>query len=164
MFDFARLLRPLAVVVVAATLAACASLGVPLKTPKVTVQSVRLDRVQDAQAFFGITVSLANPNATPVDVQAVNVGVAIEGEVVATAQLAAPVRVPANGAADGELLAQTGVDVLVHAAIAAMRRGATVAPGRPPTLRYTIEGTAVFNGGLTVPFSRSGEIGAAGAP
>lgn len=159
-----RALRPAAFAAAALLVAACASLGVPLQPPKVSVQSVRLDRVQDAQAFFGITVTLANPNATPVDVQAVNVGVAIEGEVVATAQLAKPVRVPANGTADGELLAQTGVDVLVHAAIAAMRRGVPIAPGRPPTLRYTIEGSAVFNGGLTVPFSRSGEIGAAGAP
>jgi LEA14-like dessication related protein len=148
----------------AAALAACASFGVRLEAPKVTVQSVRLDRVQDAQALFGITVQLANPNAVPISVDAVDVAVAIEGEVVATAKLAAPVRVPANGTADGELAAQTGVDVLVKAAIAAMRRGESAGPGRPPTLRYTIEGVAVFNGGITVPFSRSGELGTQSRP
>jgi LEA14-like dessication related protein len=151
-----------ALVLMATALGACASFGVPLEAPKVTVQSVRLDRIQDAQALFGITVELANPNARPLDVEAVDVVVAIEGEVVATAKLVAPVRVPASGTASGELAAQTGVDVLVRAAIAAMRRGETSAPGRAPTLRYAIEGVAVFNGGLTVPFSRSGEIGAQG--
>jgi LEA14-like dessication related protein len=157
-----RLVERAALLLIATTLAACASFGVRLEAPKVTVQSVRLDRIQDAQALFGITVQLANPNARPIDVEAVDVAVAIEGEVVATARLVAPVRVPASGTADGELAAQTGVDVLVHAAIAAMRRGETNAPGRAPTLRYTIEGVAVFNGGLTVPFSRSGELGTQG--
>ena len=152
------------IVAAAVLVAACASFGPQLAAPKVNAVTVRLDRVQDAQALFGITVQLANPNATALDVQAVDVAVAIEGEVVATAKLVAPVRVPANGTAEAALAAQTGVDALLRAAIAAMRRGATVVPGRPPTLRYSIDGVAVFNGGLTVPFARSGELGTQGNP
>jgi len=154
-----------AVVLAAALLlaGACAGLGQRLDPPKVTVVSVRLDRVQDAQAFFGITLELANPNPSVLTVDALDAAVAIEGEVVATAQLAAPVRVPASGSAEATLVAQTGVDALVHAAIAAMRRGAVTSPGHAPTLRYAIEGSARFNGGLAVPFEKRGEFGTQGS-
>jgi LEA14-like dessication related protein len=144
-------------------LGACAGLGQRLAAPKVEVVAVALARVQDAQAHFVIRVELANPNAVPIDVEAFDAALAIEGEVVATAKLAAPARVPAGGTAQAELAAQAGVDALVRAAIAAMRRGAAAAPGRNPSLRYAIEGTAVFNGGLRVPFAKGGELGGQGA-
>jgi len=142
-----------------ASLAACAGLGQRLEAPKVEVVGVRLDRVFDASAQFGVIVELTNPNPQSLDVEGFDAALAIEGEVVATAALVAPVRVPANGTARAELAAQSGVDVLVRAAIAAMRRGATVVPGHGPSLRYAIEGTATFNGGLRVPFVKSGELG-----
>jgi len=137
----------------------CAGLGQRLAAPKVEVVGVRLDRVQDARAYFGVTVDLANPNPQPIDVEGFEAALAVEGEVVATASLVAPVRVAANGTARAELAAQTGVDVLVRAAIAAMRRGATTVPGHGPSLQYAIEGTAMFNGGLRVPFVKRGELG-----
>ena len=140
-------------------LTACAGLGQRLEAPKVEVVGVRLDSVQDARATFGVIVDLTNPNPQPLDVQAFEAALAIEGEVVATASLVAPVKVPANGSARAELAAQAGVDVLVRAAIAAMRRGAVTVPGRAPSLNYAIEGSAVFNGGLRVPFAKRGELG-----
>jgi hypothetical protein len=58
------------------------------------------------------------------------------------------------------MLAHTGMDAMLRAVAAAMRRGATiVAPGARPTLRYSIEGSATLGGGYRMPFSRSGEIG-----
>ncbi|MEO5766461.1 MAG: LEA type 2 family protein [Casimicrobiaceae bacterium] len=139
--------------------AACAGLGARIAAPRVEVVGVRLDRVQDARAFLGVTVDIANPNPQPVDVEGFDAALAIEGEVVATAVLIAPVRVPANGSARAELAAQTGVDALVRAAVAAMRRGVATSPGRGPSLQYAIEGSAVFNGGLRVPFVKRGELG-----
>ena len=139
--------------------AGCAGLATRLAAPKVDVVSVRLDRIQDARAYFGVTVDLANPNPQPIDVEGFDAALAVEGEVVATASLVAQVRVPANGMARAELAAQTGVDVLVRAAVAAMRRGAATTPGHGPSLQYAIEGTAVFNGGLRVPFVNRGELG-----
>jgi hypothetical protein len=35
--------------------------------------------------------------------------------------------------------------------------------GRAPTLHYAIEGVALFNGGLRVPFRRGGELGLSGS-
>jgi len=148
-----------ALIAFALIVAGCAGLGQRLAAPKVEVVGVRLDRVQDARAHFGVTVELANPNPQPINVEGFDAALAVEGEVVATATLVAPVRVPANATARAELAAQTGVDVLVRAAIAAMRRGAATAPGHGPSLQYAIEGSAVFNGGLRVPFVRRGELG-----
>ena len=62
--------------------------------------------------------------------------------------------------ARAQLLSHTGMDSVLRAGAAAMRRGASlVAPGARPTLRYAIEGSATLNGGYRLPFSRSGEIG-----
>jgi LEA14-like dessication related protein len=148
-----------ALVAVAFIAVGCATLGQRLAAPKVEVVGVRLDRVQDARAYFGVAVDLANPNPQPLDVEGFEAALAIEGEVVATANLAEPVRVPANGRARAELAAQTGVDAMLRAALAAMRRGATMVPGHGPSLQYTIEGSAMFNGGLRVPFVKRGELG-----
>ena len=158
----ASVLARLALAAALVAVAGCAGLGTRLSPPKVDVVAVRLDRVQESRATFGITVALTNPNAEPIDVQAFDAALAVEGEVVATASLVAPVRVPANGTANAELAAQSGVDALLRAGVAAMRRGVTVAPGHNPTLQYAIEGTAQFNGGLRVPFVKRGELGGAG--
>ena len=159
---FAAGLARLGLAAALVAVAGCAGLAARLSPPKVDVVAVRLDRVQDSRASFGITVALTNPNAEPIDVQAFDAALAVEGEVVATASLVAPVRVPANGTANAELAAQSGVDALLRAGVAAMRRGATVTPGHNPTLQYAIEGTAQFNGGLRVPFVKRGELGGAG--
>ena len=151
-----------ALVALAFIVVGCVGLGQRLAAPKVEVTAVRLDRVQDARAYFGIAVDLANPNPQPIDVEGFEAALAIEGEVVATANLVAPVRVPANGSARAELAAQTGVDAMVRAAVAAMRRGATTVPGHGPSLQYAIEGSAAFNGGMRVPFAKRGELGAPG--
>src|SRR4030095_14447268 len=159
MAPFGMTARRLNLIAAALVVAACAGLGQRLAGPKVDVVGVRLDSVQDARALFGVIVDLSNPNPQPVDVEAFEAALAIEGEVVATANLVAPVQVPANGSARAALGAQSGVDVLVRAAIAAMRRGAVTVPGHAPSLNYAIEGSAVFNGGLRVPFAKRGELG-----
>jgi Late embryogenesis abundant protein len=137
---------------------ACAALGPQIAPPKVTVIGVRLDRLEQASAYFGVIVLLANPNATDVEVSRLEASLAIEGEPVAGALLAAPVVVAAGGTAQTELSAQVGIDAVLRAAATAMRRGAVVSPGRAPTFRYSIEGAAVV-GGMRVPFSREGDVG-----
>ena len=147
----------------ALSLGACAGLGMRLEPPTVDVIAARLDRVQEATAQIGVTVELGNPNDAPLDVTAFDAALAIEGEVVAKAMLTAPVRVPAKGRAKAELVAVTGMDALLRAGIAAMRRGVAAPPGHAPTLDYAIEGTAIWNGGLRVPFYKRGTLGSQGS-
>ena len=149
-----------ALLLVAIALAACASLP-PRNPPHIDVVGVALERVEGPQAFFGITLLLTNDGDSDIVIDALQGALAIEGENVAQAALTtAPVRVPPHGTARAEMRAQTGMDAILRAIAAAMRRGATlVAPGTRPTLRYSITGSATLGGGYRLPFSREGEIG-----
>ena len=153
------LAQPRLAVALLMLLAACAALGPRIEPPKVTAIGVRLDRLEQASAFLAITVELANPNANDIDVTGFDATVSIEGEPVVTAMLTVPVRVPAASTAKAELDARTGVDAVLRAAAAAIRRGAASPPERTPSLRYSIEGVAIVNGTLRVPFARTGDLG-----
>ena len=104
-------------------------------------------------------VSLANDSEDDLFVDALQARLVLEGERVAEASLAtAPVRIPARGSASAELFARTGMDAVLRAVAAAMRRGGA-GGGALPTLQYAIDGNATLNGGLRLQFSRSGELG-----
>ena len=140
--------------------AACASLP-PRTLPRVDVVGVALQRIEGPRAFFGVTLQLTNDGDSDIVIDAMDGTLSIESEDVARADLVSkPVRVPAHGSARAEMAAQTGMDAILRAVAAAMRRGSTlVAPGARPTLRYAVAGTATLGGGYRLPFSRSGEMG-----
>ena len=139
--------------------------GQRLAAPKVEVVGVRLDRVQDARAYFGGDRQLARPeSARAINAPGFDAALAVEGEVVATATLVA------LGARPGERHGPSragGADRRRRAGArgdrAAMRRR-DATPGHGPSLQYAIGGTAVFNGRLRVPFVRRGELGRGLAP
>jgi hypothetical protein len=153
------LVRVLTLLVIAA-FAGCASIA-PRNPPRIDVVAVELERIEGPQAFFGVTLQLTNDGDDDLVISAMQGALAIEGENIAQAALAsAPVRVPAHGTSRAQLSAQTGMDAMLRAIAAAMRRGATlVAPGARPTLRYSITGSVTLRGGYRLPFSRAGEIG-----
>jgi len=152
-----RSLRTLACV---ALLAACTGLP-PRNPPNVDVVGVQLDRLEGPDAYFIVTLNLTNNGDSDIVVRALQGRLSIEGEEVARATLtSSPLRIPAHGSAAAELTSHTGLDQLLRAVTAAMRRGATlVAPGGRPALHYAIDASATLDGGYRLPFSRSGEIG-----
>ena len=143
---------------------ACAALTLR-DPPRIDIVDVRLDRVVGPDAYFSVEVTLTNRADRDLVVDALQGTLAIEGESIADASLVtAPVHLPAKGSASAEMSAHTGMDAVLRAAAAAMRRGAANAqPGARPTLRYTIEGSATLAGGARVPFRRSGELGERGS-
>ncbi|HSV19677.1 MAG TPA: LEA type 2 family protein [Casimicrobiaceae bacterium] len=143
----------------AIVLAACANFGPRVAPPTVTVNDVRLDRIEGAQAWFVAGVTLDNPNEREIAVESLDATLSIEGEAVATASLAAPVTLPAKGSAPAEIAARTGVDAILRAVASAMRRMGTGGGTPSPSLRYALEGSARLAGGLAVPFRRTGELG-----
>jgi hypothetical protein len=140
-------------------LAGCA-MAPSIAAPRVGVKAVSLDRLEGADAYFTVQVDLDNPNARALAVDALDATLAIEGEPVAHATLVAPVVLPASGSASATLSARTGIDAVLRATAAAMRRGAGRGGGGLPALRYTVDGAAVVSG-LRIPFSRGGELGGA---
>ena len=158
--DLVRSTRHLALIVIALMLAACASF-VLRDPPRLDVTAVALDRVVGADAFFIVDVMLTNRVDQPIEIDALEATLSIEGEQVSQAKLVGgPVRLPANGTANAQMTARTGMDAVLRAIAAAMRRGATLlAPGSHPVLHYTLQGSATVAGGGRFPFSKSGELG-----
>jgi len=150
----------MALAIVALVLGGCGALP-PRNPPRVDVVAVELSRVEGPTAYFAVTLQLANDGDDVLVIEAMQGALAIEDETIAQAILAAtPIRVPAHGTARAELTAQAGMDAMLRAIAAAMRRGSTlVAPGGRPSLRYSITGSATLGGGYRLPFSRSGAIG-----
>ena len=152
--------RRLVILVLAMGAGACASFGPRVTPPTVTVNDVRLDRLEGASAWFVASVTLDNPNDRELAVDALDATLTIEGEPVATAGLTAPVTLPARGNAPAEIAARTGVDAILRAVANAMRRIGSGAGAPPsPSLHYTLEGRARLANGLQVPFRRVGELG-----
>lgn len=141
-----------------AALEACA-MAPRLDIPKVTVVSVSADRITGTQAFFTVTLAIANPNDREVSVAAAEANLTIEGTPVGMATLAAPMTLPAKGEATATLNAQANWDAALKiVAELAARARAPGSSGQIPPVRYTVSGVAVLEGGLPIPFNRSGEF------
>src|SRR5690349_18292799 len=114
-----------AATLLALMLVACATVA-PRNPPHIDIVAVSLDHVEGPDAYFTVVANLSNPASEDIVIDALEGRLGIEGEDIAQAALAgAPVRVPANGTATAELAAHTGMDAVLRAVAAAMRRGAT---------------------------------------
>lgn len=141
-------------------LGACATLTLR-NPPNIDVTAVALDRVEGPDAYFSIDLVFTNRVDEALEIDALDATLAIEGEEVAQARLAnGPVRLPAKGTANAQMTAHTGMDAILRAVAAAMRRGATLlTPGAHPVLHYTLQGSATLAGGGRFPFTKNGELG-----
>jgi len=141
-----------------AVLAACAETP-RLSAPRVTVDSVRVERITGAEASFLVTLNLTNPNAREIAVDAIEANVSIEDVSVGSATLTAPLKLPANGEATATLQARAGIAAALGiAADLAQRAQEQRASGQPTRVRYAVSGTATLEGGVPIPFSRSGDF------
>lgn len=142
--------------VLALVLVGCATLP-RLEAPKVVATDLRVDRLTGVEALFTVTLTLANPNDRDIQVDAIDAAVRIEDVPVGVARLAAPVRLAARGEAPVALAVRAGIADALRAGAAVARR-VEAAGSTAPTARYAVTGTAVLDGGLSLPFSRSGEF------
>jgi LEA14-like dessication related protein len=145
-----------ATLALALLVAACAT-APRLEAPRVTVDAVRLDRLTVAEAQFTVLLRIANPNTRDIAVDAIEATVRIEDVAVGTARLAAPLRLPAQAEMTAALTAHADLGAALRAATAAARR-AEVQRSETPTLRYAASGVATLEGGVAIPFARSGEF------
>jgi len=139
--------------ILAAALAACAALGPRLASPEVVGANVRVIRVALPEVTLAIDLELSNPNPVEVVVQGFDARIALEGERVATAALASPVTMPANGTA--------AVSLSARADAAATLAGVGRALGSGRAMRYEIAGDVTLGDGSRFPFVRRGETAGA---
>jgi len=153
-----RQLTSIVVVIVVAALAACAD-APRMAAPHVTVDNVRLERINAAEATFEVTLRLANPNAREITVNAVDANLTIEDVPVGNATLVSPLRLPANSEATALLRARAGISAVLRVAAEMSQRAQEQrAAGQETRIRYAVSGSATLDDGLPVPFSRSGEF------
>jgi LEA14-like dessication related protein len=151
---------PRIVVWLAAVGVAAACSGTPvLVMPRVNVESVRMDRMTGNDATFSVTLNLSNPNALEIAVDAVEANLTIEDIRVGSAVLRSPLRLPANGGAQAILQVRAGLSAVLQVfAEIGQRTKEQKRTGEATLVRYAVFGTATLEGGLEIPYSRSGEF------
>jgi hypothetical protein len=133
-------------------LAACTTLPLKPLPPKVEFVGVRVGRLQLADMQLRVMVDAYNPNAYALRVDAIDAEIRVNGELLASAALPAPVTLAPAATSRVDLDLRTGLDRLV------------VSLGRlPPSgpIPYEITGLAVVQDGWRLPFARRGELPAA---
>jgi len=146
-----------AVLLAALMLAACATVLPRIEAPKVAVTQVEIDRLTAADARFTITVKLTNPNDRDVAVDAITADLSIENVSVGRAVLTAPVMLPARGETSAAMASRADFASALRATAEISRRLAAQ-PDAGSHVHFTVSGVATMNGGVTVPFSRTGEF------
>jgi LEA14-like dessication related protein len=144
------------VLLLALALAACATTARP-QAPRVSVETVVIDRMTPADAQFSVTLKLDNPNDQVLAVDEISSFLRLEDIVVGTARLAAPVRLPPHAVGTATLITHADWPATMRAVIAAAKR-AEAQPQADPKVRYAVTGLATLDGGLTLPFARNGEL------
>jgi hypothetical protein len=135
--------------------AGCAALPLRPLPPRVTLEAVRVTRLTAAEARFTLALAVDNPNAYDLAVNAIDARLAVEGEPLLAASLAAPTVLAAGAVTHVVLDART----TPGAVAAALDRIA-----RRPAVRYEVTGAAIVQDGWRLPFARRGELSAGDFP
>ncbi len=142
----------------AAVLVACAE-APRIAAPRVAVESVRLERITGTEATFDVVLSLSNPNAREISVTSIDANLTIEDVPVGSATLVAPLRLRANGETTAAVQARAGIAAVLRVVAEISQRAREQrGTGQPVRLRYAVSGTAMLEGGWTIPFSRNAEF------
>lgn len=138
-------------------LAACATLGTPLAAPKVTVESISVGGIQGADAMVTLSLRVENPNAIDLMVQSLRFGLSINDIALTRGATAQGETIAAGGYAVIELDTRTNMNAVLQVI-------ALSASGRLASLQYALDGEAIVQNGIRLPFARRGDIPLPAAP
>ena len=141
--------RTLAAGVALLLMAACAALPpkpLPLSAAVVGVRVARLT-LFDTRMSFALLVH--NPNPYDLSVAELQATLAVENDRLLTGSLAAPVNLAADADTPVEIETRTDYAALLAAIDRYARQG---------SVHYELKGSATLQSGLTLPFSRGGEL------
>jgi LEA14-like dessication related protein len=141
-----------------AVLASCAD-APRVTAPRIAVETVRLERITGTEATFEVVLSLSNPNAREIAVDSVDANLTIGDVPVGSATLVSPLRLRANGETTAAVQARAGIAAVLRVVAEISQRAREQrGTGQPVRLRYAVSGTAMLEGGWTIPFSRNAEF------
>jgi LEA14-like dessication related protein len=138
-------------------LAGCASLGTHLAAPKVTVESISVGGIQGGDAMVTLSLRVENPNAIELMVQSLRFGLSINDIALTRGATVQGETIAAGGNAVIQLETRTNVNAVLQ--VIALSAG-----GRRPSLQYALDGEAIVQNGIRLPFARRGDIPLPAAP
>jgi len=102
--------RNLALGLVSLLLAACASTGLRIETPSVTLQSIRLEEADLSRQRFVLSFGVQNPNPFPLPIRAVRYRVMLDNQRFAGGETVSDFTIPSRG--DGNFSISVETDLL----------------------------------------------------
>ncbi len=146
-----------ALALIFSALAACASFGTRLAPPKVTVEGIAVGGIRGSDAMVTLSLRLENPNATDLMLQSLRFGLSINDIALTSGATVRVETIPAGGSALIELETRTNINAVLQ--VIALSAG-----GRMSSLQYALDGEAVVQNGIRLPFARRGDIPLPTAP
>ena len=138
-------------------LAACTSFATRLAAPKVTVETISVGGIQGADAMVTLSLRVENPNAIELMIQSLRFGLSINDIALIRGATAQGETIAAGGYAVIQL--ETRTDMYAVLQVIALS-----ASGRLPSLQYALDGEAIVQNGIRLPFARRGDIPLPAAP
>jgi LEA14-like dessication related protein len=132
-------------------LAGCASLAPRLAAPRVTVESIAVGGIRGADAMVTLSLRVENPNAIDLLLQSLRFGLNINDVALTSGTTVKPETIAAGGNALIELETHTNIGAVLK--VIALSAG-----GRVTSLQYALDGEAIVQNGIALPFSRRGDI------
>jgi LEA14-like dessication related protein len=129
--------------------AACASVALKVDAPQVSLEAVRVTRIVDSKAEISVRLRLLNPNATELVINELAYEITLDGRQAASGRTQRVDRLPPGGEGRVELSGRVDVGAVATAMMAL---------GSQLPVQYTVSGTAAVQNGLSLSFSRKGEI------
>lgn len=132
-------------------LAACAGFGVHLAAPKVSVEAISLGGIRGNDAVVTLSLRVENPNALELSLQSLRFALSVNDLALTTGTTVQPETIAAGGS--------TTIDIETHTDInAVLRLIALSANRRVASLQYALEGVAIVQNGIRLPFTRRGDV------
>src|SRR5450631_332709 len=132
-------------------LAACASIGGRVAPPRITVEGIAVGGVQGTDAIVTLSLRIENPNGTELMLHSLRFGLSINDLALTSGTTVRSETIPAGGSAVIEVETRTNINaVLQLIALSASRR--------TPSLQYSLDGEAIVQNDVRLPFARRGDI------
>lgn len=147
----AHFVRVAGVAIMSSVLAACASVPPRLVAPEVRAAEVRVVVFDFPHVRLALELTVHNPNARPIALEALDVALHVEGQPVARTSLTTPVTLAARTATSVALDTSGHLGAALTGVARSLDRGGQA-------LRYEILGTARLADGSQFPFRRGGVL------
>jgi LEA14-like dessication related protein len=153
----ARAIRVAAFALALLALVACASVGARLVAPKVSVETIALGGIRGNDALVTLSLRVENPNTIDLTLQSLRFELSIND-----------IALTSGTAVQGETIAAGSsavIDVETHTNINAVLKLVTLSASHSvPALQYALDGEAIVQNGVHLPFTRRGDIPLPAAP